>query len=345
MRSKLEPFGELAGALDRVAVVGEALEHLVGREQDRLVVAAPLALAAVERRALADRDEHVLQLRVGAAWCACASPVATVCTPSVSARSRSAAFRRTSPRSYGRWSSTKKRSRPNARASRRRGVRVAHGEPVPRAAGEADEPVVQLEEALLEQRGIERRVLGPGPRPRVRRGQQPAEVRVAARVLDEQRDVRAALERHLRAGDRPDAERLRRVRELERAVDPVVVGERERLVAELGRAKRQLLRQRRTVEEGVRRMRVELDVRHRRDVASDRISPGVSCVEGELRSPTKRSTLGLLVAIMATLLGGRDRARLRRRRLGLRPRWLNHPPRSSSRNTTTFWPDSSTSSK
>jgi hypothetical protein len=65
-------------------------------------------------------------------------------------------------------------------------------------------------------------------------GQQPAEVPVALRALDEQRHVMPALERHLRSGDRAHAERLRRVRELERAVDTVVVGERERLVPELG---------------------------------------------------------------------------------------------------------------
>ena len=60
----------------------------------------------------------------------------------------------------------------------------------------------------------------------------------------------------------PNAEVLRRVRELERAVDAVVVGERERLVPELGRARRELLRLRRAVEERVRGMRVELGVRH-----------------------------------------------------------------------------------
>ncbi len=90
--------------------------------------------------------------------------------------------------------------------------------------------------------------------------EQAAEVRVAAPRLDEQRDVRAAVERDLGAGDRPHAERLRRVRELERAVDAVVVGERERLVAELRRARRELLGLRRAVEERVRRVRVELDV-------------------------------------------------------------------------------------
>jgi hypothetical protein len=42
------------------------------------------------------------------------------------------------------------------------------------------------------------------------------------------------------------------VRELERAVDAVVVGKRERVVPELGGARRQLLRQRGTVQKGIR---------------------------------------------------------------------------------------------
>jgi hypothetical protein len=73
--------------------------------------------------------------------------------------------------------------------------------------------------------------------------------------------MRPVGEGHLGAGDRADAERLRRVRELERAVDAVVVGERERLVAELRRLNRELLRQRRPVEERVRRVGMQLDVR------------------------------------------------------------------------------------
>ena len=52
----------------------------------------------------------------------------------------------------------------------------------------------------------------------------------------------AAVECDLRAGDRADADELGRVRELERPVDAVVVGERERLVAELRRAQGELLR-------------------------------------------------------------------------------------------------------
>ena len=92
--------------------------------------------------------------------------------------------------------------------------------------------------------------------------EQPTQVRVPATRLDEQRDVRAAVERDLRTGDRPDAEGLRRVRELERPVDAVVVGERERLVPELRRPRRELLGLRGTVQERVRRVTVQLDVRH-----------------------------------------------------------------------------------
>jgi len=47
------------------------------------------------------------------------------------------------------------------------------------------------------------------------------------------------------------AERLRRVRELERAVDTVVVGERERCVAELGRADDQFFRERSAVQKRI----------------------------------------------------------------------------------------------
>ena len=72
-------------------------------------------------------------------------------------------------------------------------------------------------------------------------GEQTAEIRVTRGRLDEQRHVGAADERYLGAGDRADADELRRMGELERAVDAVMVGQRERLVAELGRAQSQLL--------------------------------------------------------------------------------------------------------
>ena len=137
------------------------------------------------------------------------------------------------------------------------GVRIEEPETAARAAREADEALVQLGDGL-ERDGRRQRLPVLSSRsagPRMRRRQEAAEVRVAAPRLDEQRDVGAAVERDLRARDRADAERLRRVRELERAVDAVVVGERERLVPELGGARGELLGLRRPVEERVRRVR------------------------------------------------------------------------------------------
>ena len=58
------------------------------------------------------------------------------------------------------------------------------------------------------------------------------------------------------------AERLQRLRHLHRAVEAVVVGEREGAVALLGRRPGQLDRMRRAVEERVGGVAVELDVRH-----------------------------------------------------------------------------------
>ena len=144
-----QALGELARALDR-AVVGEALEHLAGREQNRLVVTATLGLRAVERRALADRDEHVLQL--------CAASMVRV---HVAGRDRLHAehIRELSQRGVP---ATSRVERPleldeEAVAERLRrpaaavfGSRTAG---VPRAAGKTDEPVVQLEQELDRQRG------------------------------------------------------------------------------------------------------------------------------------------------------------------------------------------------
>ena len=119
-------------------------------------------------------------------------------------------------------------------------VRAPDREPVPRAAGEADEPLVVFgEHVSVEARRHRFRRLRP--RLCMRGGEEPAQIRVAARRLDEQRDVRAVGQSHLGAGDRPHAERLRRMRELERAVDPVVVGQPERLVAEFGGLRSELL--------------------------------------------------------------------------------------------------------
>ena len=139
-------------------------------------------------------------------------------------------------------------------------VRVGDGEPVARAAGKADEAFGVLGD---EHGGRSRREqvalpsLGPGAGVCV--GEDPAEVLVAAAALAEERDMGAALERHLGAGDRAQAERFRGLGELERAVDAVVVGQRERVVAERDGTCGKLLGQRGSVQERVGRVRVQLD--------------------------------------------------------------------------------------
>ena len=60
---ELEALGELTGAFDRVAVMWEELRELGRRSQEALAVAPPLGLTAVERSAVLDGDEGVLQRR------------------------------------------------------------------------------------------------------------------------------------------------------------------------------------------------------------------------------------------------------------------------------------------
>ena len=79
-------------------------------------------------------------------------------------------------------------------------------------------------------------------------GDHPAEVGVAGAVLTEQREVVTVVERDLRAGDRP-RERLQRLGHLHGAVQPVVVGQRKRLMSLLGRRGGQLNRVRCPVQE------------------------------------------------------------------------------------------------
>ena len=227
------------------------------------MVAAPLALAAVEGGAVADRDEGILE----------AQPALVVGVDVAGGDGRHAErggelLEGGVPAGVaalvGALQLDVERTREDAGESCG-GVRVAHGEPVAGAAGEADEPLGMLGDERGGGRGGEQLALasldaGAG----VGVGEDPAEVLVAASRLAEERDVRIAFERDLGAGDRAEPEVLGGVGELERAVDAVVVGQRERVVAELGGSCRELLRQRRPVEKGIRRVRVQLDVAHRR---------------------------------------------------------------------------------
>ena len=105
-----------------------------------------------------------------------------------------------------------------------------------------------LEVVERDARGVDDRPAVGRAHVRVGAGEQPAEVAPPRRVADEQRDVPRRRRRlapvrpdrlvddvDLRAVDRPQPERLRRLRELHRPVDAVVVGERHGLVPELDR--------------------------------------------------------------------------------------------------------------
>ena len=252
--------GYLACAL--CSIVRKALLHLRRREQHRFLVAAPLALGAVERGAVANRDEHVLQPRAAKVMCM-----------HVAGRNRRHVERRGElgqPRIAPNVASPVRSlkldvKRPRKRARQARGtLRVGDSQAMTCAAREADDPFRVRHDDVERRLRRQQLALAPGhARSRVDVGEDPAQVGVAALAFAKQRHVCAAGERHLRAGDRAQPELLACVRELERAVDAVVVGERERVVAELGRPRRELLRQRRPVEERVGRVRVQLDIRPR----------------------------------------------------------------------------------
>ena len=130
-----------------------------------------------------------------------------------------------------------------------------------RAARQADEPLGAPAQRV-QRRARARAVLY------VRGREQLREIGVARARLGEQRDVEGAVfvgDRQLASGDGPQAERLGGVRELERAAEVVVIGQRERLVAELVRTGDKFLRPRGAVEEGVGRVAVELRVGDRQE--------------------------------------------------------------------------------
>jgi len=132
------------------------------------------------------------------------------------------------------------------------------GEETVSAAGENDQPIV----VGFERCEIEPRVATVGLA-EVRLCEEPAEVRIPTRRFGEQRHVRAVEQRHLGAGDRLDTELLRLLGERHRAIDAVVVGEGDARVPEIRGGERELLGQRGAVEKRECRMAVKLRV-HRR---------------------------------------------------------------------------------
>ena len=248
-----------SGEIDACKAVG----RLCGSAQDALTIATPLLLAAVEGGVAADRHERVL--KKSATWCVGvhvaggngldAEVLGEIAEGDVAAGV--AAIEWT-------LQLDEEVLAPERGDESGDGVRIVYREPVAGATGEADETVrVLLDEILADGRCVWLAILTAGPTgTRVRFGEDAAEVRIAPAGLDEQGQMGTTVERHLGAGDRPDAQILGSVGELERAVDTVVVGERECRVAELGRTGGELFREGRTVEKRVRRVAVQLDVGH-----------------------------------------------------------------------------------
>jgi len=103
-------------------------------------------------------------------------------------------------------------------------------------------------------------------------------------VLDQEREVRhapAVLDRQLGTRDRPHPEPLARMRELHRAPDAVVVGERDGAVAMHRRGGGELFRRGSAVEERIGRVGVELGVTHRA------LSSGLMCRETACHPPSR----------------------------------------------------------
>ena len=198
------------------------------------------------------------------AW-ACTSPVATQRTPSWPAT-------RLSRRLRARSSRPKRSLQLDAQLLRPEGITQAPEgslvvDPMPRTAAQTDEPRGVLEHGLERHRRRGGRT-GPLTRVRVRTREDPAQAGPAPGVPDQQRQMAAIVEIHLRTVDRPQPQRSSGDRELHRAGDRVVVGERERLVPVPGCRGGDLVGQRCAIEERERGVAVKLHIGHEHMFAS-----------------------------------------------------------------------------
>ena len=257
-----QAVGQLQRLRDRLRVVLEAGRHRRRRGEHVGEVAAPHGLGGVQRRVVAQRHERVLQRGARAR--------VRVDVPRRHAREPEPRGERGQPAVERAVVALERALELHAQPVAPEGGQqpphrrlVAHA--LPRAAAQAHEPGGVLLDRLQRHR---RRRLVPLPRVRVRAREDPAEVAPALRVLHQQRQVAAVVEVDLRAVDGAQPERPGRLGELHRARDGVVVRERHRPVAQLGRGARQLVGQRGAVQEREGGVGVELGVRHEHMFAS-----------------------------------------------------------------------------
>ena len=279
-----QPPGQLARLRNRARVVLEARRHRRRGGQHVGEVAAARGLRRVQRGVVAQGDERVLQRR-----------------PRAAVRVDVAGRHRRQPEALGQLGEAAvARAVVAVEGALELHAQVVGAEDPPqprqarlvmdalaRAAAQADEPGG----VLLERRERDdRRRVALVAVVCVRGRDDPAEVAPAGRVLDQQRDVAAVLQRHLRPVDRVQPEARGGLRELHRAAQAVVVGERERLVAERGRRPHQLVRERGPVEEGIGGVGMELSEHermfaYRADAFANRAA-GTSCANAVLGGAT-----------------------------------------------------------
>ena len=281
-------LGEQQRLADRLGMLREAPRHRPRVAHHVAVVAPAQRLGGIERRVVAERHEGILQLGSGGhVSMDVAAGHAPDPQPPGERRERAVAGAivtgvgtlQLHVQAFG----SERVEQPPGRSL------VVTTVTDQRSAGTAR----QADEALrvVEQRSqVHRRIAELAPPSsrsdaRVRVGQRddPAEVAPAALVANEQGDVAGpsgssprnggAVRRasHVRvndhvdlgAVDRPHAMLLGEDRKLHRAGDRVVVGQRQRLIAKFAGAPYELLRKRDAIQEGVRRMAVQLYIRCR----------------------------------------------------------------------------------
>ena len=288
VRGQVEPqlLGQRQRLTDSLGMIVEAAGHRPGRAHHVAVVAASQRLACVERGVVGERHERVLQLGPGARVRMDVAGGHAPDSQSPCLR-RQCAVARTVVAGV-RALQLHVQAIPPERVQQpsRNGLVVAAASDhrALGAARQADQALGVVDHRLH----VNPRLAALAPRRavtgvRVGERDDPAEVAPAARVAHEQRQVtsrvrpvrtvrhtaaitilagarRAESDVDLRAVDRPHPAVRCDLRQLHRSRERVVVGQRQRRVAQLARALHQLVRQRDAVQERVRRVAVQLDV-------------------------------------------------------------------------------------
>ena len=253
----------------RIGMVLKARGHRRRRGQHVGVVAPAQRLGGIQRRVLADRHEGVLQARALArVGVDVAGRHARHAQPP--GQRGQAAVERPVMTREGALQLDAQAVGPEGLQQPAHRRLVAHA--ALRATAQADEPLRMLEHVLQRHRRVAREArLARLARVGMGAGQQPAEVAPAGRVAHQQRQMacrrarpatRLVLDVDLGPEQRSQAAALGRLGELHRPRQRVVVGQRDRVVAQSQRRRHDLVGHRGPVEERVGGMQMELDVGH-----------------------------------------------------------------------------------